>query len=405
MRILDIALKDVSQIVRDRRSLLFLVLMPLIFTLFMGFAYGRGASSEDTRPVIGWFNQDPDGLLTSRLEGLLSNSDAVRLQALTPAQAADPSAAVRSGDFAAVLVAPQGFSQGTLNGQKVRLTLIADEGNQDSQAARQVVRVATVRLLGAAEAAQLSDKAVGASGAAGSPAFTAAVDETLRGWQSPMLGVTVEPVRTAAVQNESDFWANPYNQASPGMLVQFTLFGLVSISMIVVQERKSRTLQRMLTTSLRRPAVVAGHMLGMFTLVFVQELVLVVFGQFALHVNYLRQPLATLLMMVAIGLWIASLALLVAVLVKGEEQVIVFSLIGMFLFTALAGAWFPLEATGPAFNTVGHLTPGAWAMDGFQNILIRGQGLSSVLLPAGIILGYGLLLFGIASWRLRYAEG
>ncbi len=409
MPILDIALKDILQIVRDRRSLLFLVMMPLIFTLFMGFAYQRGPTTEDTRPVLGWLNHDPDGLLSTRLEGLLSNSDAVRLQALTPAQAANPSENVRSGKLAGILIVPSGFSQGTLDGQKVRLTLIADEASQAGQAARQAVRVATVRLLSAAEAAQLSDKALVAGGvpASGpsSAAFAGAVDEALQGWQSPMLNVVVEPVRAAGAQAEDDFWANPYNQSSPGMLVQFTLFGLVSISMIVVQERKSRTLQRMLTTSLSRPAVIAGHLLGMFALVFVQELVLVVFGQFALHVDYLRQPLATLLMMVSIGLWIASLGLLVAVIVKGEEQVIVFSLIGMFLFTALAGAWFPLEATGPAFNTIGHLTPGAWAMDGFQNILIRGQGLSSVLLPAAIILGYGLLFFVIASWRLRYAEG
>ncbi len=408
MRTLDIAFKDILQIVRDRRSLLFLLLMPLIFTVFMGYAYQRGATAEDTRPSVGLLNQDPNGLLSTRLEGLLSNSDAVRLVALTADQAANPSEAVRSGKMAAVLTVPAGFSQGTLDGQKVRLTLVVDEASQDGQAARQAVRVATVRLLSAAEAARLSDKALTENGiaAAGvnSPAFAGAIDETLQGWQSPMFTVTVEPVRTASGKVEDSFWANPNNQASPGMLVMFALFSLTSIAMIVVQERKARTLQRMLTTSLGRPAVVAGHLLGMFVLVFAQELVLVVFGQLALGVDYLRQPLATLLMMIVVGLWIASMGLLIAVLVKGEEQVTVFALIGMFLFTALAGAWFPLEATGPAFNTVGHLTPGAWAMDGFQNILIRGQGLSSVLLPAAVILGYSLLFFAIASWRLRFAE-
>ena len=42
MRIIDVALKDLSQILRDRRSLLFLVAMPILFTLFMGFAYKSG---------------------------------------------------------------------------------------------------------------------------------------------------------------------------------------------------------------------------------------------------------------------------------------------------------------------------------------------------------------------------
>ena len=48
MRILDILLKDLSQILRDRKSLVFLVLMPVAFTFFMGFAY-RGRAARATR--------------------------------------------------------------------------------------------------------------------------------------------------------------------------------------------------------------------------------------------------------------------------------------------------------------------------------------------------------------------
>ena len=75
-----------------------------------------------------------------------------------------------------------------------------------------------------------------------------------------------------------------------------------------------------------------------------------------------------------------------------EEQVITWSLIAMFLFAALGGAWFPLEVAGRTFATIGHLTPTAWAMDGLQNIVIRGQGLASVLLPAGMLLAYAITL-------------
>ena len=39
MRLFTLALKDLDQIVRDRKSLLFLVVMPIVFTLFMGLAY------------------------------------------------------------------------------------------------------------------------------------------------------------------------------------------------------------------------------------------------------------------------------------------------------------------------------------------------------------------------------
>jgi ABC-2 type transport system permease protein len=96
--------------------------------------------------------------------------------------------------------------------------------------------------------------------------------------------------------------------------------------------------------------------------------------------------------------------LLIGVLAKGEEQVTLFSLIAMFIFSALGGTWFPLEGAGSAFATVGRLMPSAWAMNGFQNILIRGLPLGSVALPAGILLAYALAFFGVAVWRFRRAE-
>ena len=42
-----------------------------------------------------------------------------------------------------------------------------------------------------------------------------------------------------------------------------------------------------------------------------------------------------------------------------------------------------------------------WALDGFKNIIIRGWGVESVLLPVSVLLGYGFLFFGLSVWRFR----
>jgi len=76
----------------------------------------------------------------------------------------------------------------------------------------------------------------------------------------------------------------------------------------------------------------------------------------------------------------------------------------MFVFAGLGGAWVPLEITGAAFQTIGHASPIAWAMDGFKNIIVRGFGFESVLLPAGALLGYAVLLFALAVWRANAEE-
>lgn len=60
--------------------------------------------------------------------------------------------------------------------------------------------------------------------------------------------------------------------------------------------------------------------------------------------------------------------------------------------------------TGKTFYAIGHLTPGAWAMDGLQNIVVRGLGLASVWQPAGILLAYALGFFALAVWRFRARE-
>ena len=140
----------------------------------------------------------------------------------------------------------------------------------------------------------------------------------------------------------------------------------------------------------------------MFLVVFAQQLILVLLGQFVFGVDYLRQPIAILLMITVLSLWAASLGLLISAISRKEDQVITLSLIAMFIFAAMGGAWFPLEVAGKAFATIGHVMPTAWAMDGFQNILLRGLGFQSVLMPVGILLSYTLAFFGLAIWRFRF---
>jgi ABC-2 type transport system permease protein len=123
-----------------------------------------------------------------------------------------------------------------------------------------------------------------------------------------------------------------------------------------------------------------------------------------LKVDYLRLPDATFLMAFSAALCIAAMGLFIGILAKTLEQAIIFSLIPMFAFSGLGGAWVPLEVTSPTFQAIGHLSPIAWGMDGFQNINLRGFGFESVLLPAGALALYAVLFFALAVWRLNASE-
>jgi ABC-2 type transport system permease protein len=131
---------------------------------------------------------------------------------------------------------------------------------------------------------------------------------------------------------------------------------------------------------------------------------LITFGQLVLKVNYLREPRAILLVAVCAATCIAALGLLIGILARSEEQAVIFSLVPMFVFAGLGGAWVPLEFTGETFQAIGHISPIAWAMDGFKNISTRGLGFESVLLPAAVLSGYALLFFGLAVWRFQASQ-
>jgi ABC-2 type transport system permease protein len=411
MRILDLALKDVSQVLRDKQSLLFLVAMPIVFTVFMGFAYQGMVKPQDPRLVLGWADADPEGQLSRQLRAVLEDSQAVRLVEVDPADAEAP---VRKGDVAGVLIIPADFSRKALAGDLAQLILLADDLSTTGQSLYQVLRTPVAQAMSAVEIARLSVAALDAQDALADAAArageqSAAFDGAAQAWaEANQQAAWVQVER--AVGQESDasssapLGGNPYNQSSPGILVQFAVMSLVMSAQILVMERKTRTLQRLITTAMRPWQIIAGHLLAMFALGFLQTLLLIVFGQLVLNVKYLSEPVGILLVSVALSLWVASMGLLIGVFAKSDDQVVLFALIAMFLFTSLGGAWFPLESVGKAFSTLGHLTPAAWAMDGFQNILVRGLGLESVWLPAGILLAYALGFFVLAVWRFRVGE-
>jgi ABC-type Na+ efflux pump permease subunit len=404
MRIFDLAFKDLSQMFRDKRSLLFLVVMPIVFTFFMGFAYrsASGDKNADHRIPLAIVNPEPDAVLNKMLVGRLDLLADIRIEAMNEADALN---ALRKGSVAGVLVIPQGFSQQAEAGKasspqrKSQIKLIADSTSASGQSLYQLLRVPISELMSAVEAARL------AADVQGTPAEYAPAFELAWGKWDVNSKLPLVKVEQAVAKQSSDWTGgNPYNQSSPGILVQFAIFGLVTSGQILVQEKKSRTLQRLITTAMKPWQIVAGHMLAMFVVTFLQTVMLVVFGQLVLKVDYLHESLGVLLIAVTLGLWIASMGLLIGVIAKEEQQVILYAMVAMFVFSAMGGTWFPLETTGGAFAAIGKLMPSAWAMNGLQNILIRGLGLESVWTAVLVLLAYALGFFGLAVWQFRKIE-
>jgi ABC-2 type transport system permease protein len=409
MRILDLAVKDLKQIARDWRSALFLVVMPILFTGFFGLVFRPETpdAQADPRLPVGFSNLDTDGLVSAGLEALLPASDVIRPVALEADEAGSAGERVADGELAAVVVVPAGYSQAASAGHAPPLEVIADETTAAGRAAVAGVETLVGRLLGAVESAHIAvaayeTQAQFADAASQQAYFEAAFQAAVAAWGQPPLTVQTELAVGTDSSGEQAPMPSGFAQSSAGMMVQFAIFGLINSGMILVLERKNGALPRLLTTPIGRAEIIAGHLLAMFLVVVAQEVVLVGLGQWVFGVDYLRQPAAVLVMLVALAVWAASLGLLIGAVARKEDQVVVICLVAMFLFAGMGGAWFPLEVTGETFSAIGHLLPTAWAMDGLQNIVVRGLGFSSVVLPAALLLAYAAAFFGLAVWRFKF---
>ncbi|NTU76177.1 MAG: ABC transporter permease, partial [Anaerolineaceae bacterium] len=313
MRILELALKDLSQILRDKQSFLFLLAMPLIFTFVMGVALSGTTGSSEDRLTVAWVNPEPQSETAAILMKNLEASSAINLDiSYTNADAAVK--AVEDGKINAAIILPGGFDAAVLSGKQPLVSLTVKDGQTTTDTLQRIVQGALVKTISAVQTGQWVAGKVGEqrslSAAESQQLIMNTAQDYNAAWLSSALKVELTPLSNPELVNKR----NPYTQSSPGMIVQFVIFGLITCANIIVVERKSGTLDRLRTTSMGRAENIAGHMLAMFVLIFTQETILIVFGSLVLKVGYLSQPLATLVMMIAMAIWSASLGLLIGVL-------------------------------------------------------------------------------------------
>ena len=395
IRILDIALKDLLQLMRDFKTFMFLLIMPILFTFLFGYAFGGfGGNESDSRVPVGYLSLD-DSWVTEELHDLLKNSEVIRLDENVFRSASDLEKLVANGELAAAIIVPDGYGRAVLKDKTIRLTVLADTNTQAWMTIEAEIFTAASRVDGAVRTAGIMEQFK----MEGVP-FNYAFDEILAAWDEPP--IAIEETSSLVIKEGEENKALAHT--SPGMMLQFAIAGLLTAAQVIVTERKSRTLQRLLTTDTRRIQIIVGHFLAIFSLIFTQFLILICFGQFALKVDYLRLPSATLLVAFTAALCISALGLLIGILARTEEQAITFSLVPMFVFSGLGGAWVPLEFTGETFQAIGHISPVAWGMDGFENIVARGLGFESVVIPCLALAGYALVFFVLAVWRLNATE-
>jgi ABC-2 type transport system permease protein len=57
----------------------------------------------------------------------------------------------------------------------------------------------------------------------------------------------------------------------------------------------------------------------------------------------------------------------------------------------------------PGFlQTIALITPHAWALSGYQDIIVRGLSISEILPETFVLMGFAVAFFSVALFRFRF---
>ncbi|NSW51880.1 MAG: ABC transporter permease [Anaerolineae bacterium] len=385
-------------------SWVFFLGLPVLFTIIIGVALGGSQAPQpsdvDTRPSILVIDLDQtvsSGLL---LESIIKD-DTVRLVTVNSIGQAEFEQ--EQNNHPAILTIPEGFETALQENKTLALplrlgessyTTIAIENSLQSalQQSTAVWKVARGSLVILGERKDLTETEAQA-------ALETALTDAQEILKNPLFSVEInqDPVSSP----EPVDIMNGFNQSSAGQLVTWTMITLLGGSIIFAMERENGTYQRMMTTPTSRFTYFIGKLLSRLLMSLVQMVILVLFGSFILKVDWGDSPLLLLVFLACFGFAGTALGLMLGSLVKTAKQADALTTILSMMMASLGGAWWPLEITPPIYQSVVRVLPTTWAMMGFNDIIIKGQGLEGILLEIAVLIGFGLLFCAVGIFRMR----
>ncbi len=379
-------------------TLVMAFIMPIIFTAVLGAAFSGNPDADPRVPVLA-VNEDGGAMATVILRRL-QDSAVVRLVSgdELPATRAEALAAIKT--YRRVLVLPAGLSETALAGEPVAAEFLVDLNNLRTDAARQEILAVLVDLnsaLSVAQTATAQAEAIRAFAAADKKAafFQNALALAETALATPPVTVRAETATQLTVLDGN-------SQSSPGNLVTFGLITLLASAIVLVEERNQGTLKRLVASPISKSTLLMGKTLGPLLVGIIQMAALIAAGQLFFHVQWGRSPLALVMVVLAFDAAAVGIGIFLSTVVRTSAQAVGIMIAASMVMGALGGAWWPLDIVPKFMQTVGHFFPSAWAMDGFQAIILRGASPSAVLLPTGVLLGFAIVFFGLGVWRFKY---
>ncbi|MES1053072.1 ABC transporter permease subunit [Bacillus thuringiensis] len=182
-----------------------------------------------------------------------------------------------------------------------------------------------------------------------------------------------------------------FDGLGPVLIGFFTFFFVFILSGVsFVRERLSGTLERLLSTPVRRWEIVAGYIIGFGIFAFIQSIIIVSFSVYILDLYVAGSIWLTLLITCMLSLTALTLGTFLSAYANNEFQMIQFIplvIVPQIFFSGL----FPIESMNKWLQMLGKAFPLTYGADAMRQVMIWNQGFTEIALDLTVLLLFSIL--------------
>jgi len=384
MKVLEIAGTSVRRLLRDRTNIFFVFILPMLLILILGAAFGGSY-----KPRIGVVYVEA-GALGQDLRDRIAASDGVAVQDVGSRDTA--LVMVERGQLEAAVIVPEGYDAALRDGKTATVEFVA-RSDASAQALRNTVQSAVTE-----QGALL--RAAAFASARGTADFSAALTKAEE-IQKTIKGVTVDQSTVG-----EPFVFNQLGRFELGAYTQLLLFVFLTSmtgSTALIQSRQLGVSRRMLATPTPVRTILFGEALGRFGVAMVQGLLIIVGTSLFFGVEW-GDPWGASATFLLFALGASGVGMLMGATFANDQQA---GGIGVMLgigLGALGGCMIPLSIMkifSPTLWKVAHITPHAWGIEAFDELILRNGTIADIWLPLTILAAFAALTLSLGAWRLR----
>jgi ABC-type Na+ efflux pump permease subunit len=192
-----------------------------------------------------------------------------------------------------------------------------------------------------------------------------------------------------------------YQILVPSYTVMFAFFLVLNVGWLFVAERKHGTIVRLRAAPLTRGQILLGKLIPCLCVSLAQGFFLLVVGRLLFGMTWGSRPELLVAVVACTSLAAVGLSMLVASIARTETQVAVYGTLLVLVLGGVSGSLMPRDLMPEKMKAASLITPHAWALDAYAQLLASPTpDLSVVFTACGALIAFGVVFTLLAWWRM-----